>query len=183
MSPTNLSRRAILAGAASVPALALPAVVTAAPATDTPTVDDTFARVVRHRAIVIQLDVICDRMGKLEENIPDDCRIHYGIWDRGTDVGKDDDPRWTAIQAEYWVASDEKDAIAWSFVDRPPSSVAAAAALLAYADEHEKQGYQWPDSRHNFSETGRYLGCTEEDWRSSVSTALATALATMAVRS
>jgi hypothetical protein len=33
MSPENLSRRAILAGAVSVPALALPAVVAAAPAT------------------------------------------------------------------------------------------------------------------------------------------------------
>jgi hypothetical protein len=179
MSPENLSRRAILAGAAAVPALALPIVVAAIPAA----ADDTFARIVRHRAIAIQLEAICHRMGKLEEEIPNERCKHYGIWDRGTDVGKEDDPRWTALQAEYWVADDEKDAIAWSFVDRPPSSVAAAAALLAYADEHEKQGWEWPDSRHNFSETGRHLGCTEEDWRSSVSTALATVLATMAVQS
>ena len=118
MSHANLSRRAILAGAASVPALASPIVVAAMPAA----ADDTFARIVRHRAIAIQLEAICRRQSELSEAIPDERRKHYSIWHRGTDVGKDDDSRWTALQEEYWAADDEMDAIAWSFVDRPPSS-------------------------------------------------------------
>jgi len=51
MSPENLSRRAILAGAASVPALALPAVVAAAP---------TAPDATRESAIVVRAEQIVD---------------------------------------------------------------------------------------------------------------------------
>jgi hypothetical protein len=178
MSTDHLSRRALVAGAASVPVLALPAVAAAIPAAD-----DTFARIVRHRVITIQLEAICDRKGKLSQVIPADRCKRSGIWDRGTDVGKDDDPRWTAIEAEYWHVSDEQTSIAWSFVDRPPSSVEGAAALIAYADEHEAQGFEWPNCRHHYSETGRHLGDTEQDCRSSMTAVAAFALSKIGVQS
>jgi hypothetical protein len=31
-----------------------------------------------------------------------------------------------------------------------------------------KRGHEWPDCRHRFSESGQYLGFTEENWQISV---------------
>ena len=166
MSATS-TRRAILAGAATLPALA----VNARPA------DDTFARIEQHRALQSKIHEILRHTAELEETLPADrCRA-YSIDDRGTDIGADDDPRWTANQAEYWSAEDRLDEIAWSFVDRPPITVAGAAALLAYANEYEERGYEWPDRRHSFSADGSYLGNVEEGWRLSMNRALASVLA------
>jgi hypothetical protein len=53
MSPENLSRRAILAGAAAVPALALPAVA----ASDSTNPDPIFAAIDAHRAAVNDINL------------------------------------------------------------------------------------------------------------------------------
>jgi hypothetical protein len=120
---------------------------------------------------------ILKRQTALEEELPDDRCLAHSIDDRGTDIGANDDPRWTANQAEYWSAEDRLDEIAWSFVERPPTTTAGASALLAYANEYEESGYEWPDSRHFFETDGAYLGNTEEDWRFSMNKALASILA------
>jgi hypothetical protein len=39
------------------------------------------------------------------------------------------------------------DDVTWGFVDRPPQTVAGAAALLRYADEYLATGRNWPDNR------------------------------------
>ncbi len=124
----NLSRRAILAGAASVPALALPAAATAILA-----VDDTLARIELHRTCCAEFEDICGRESELEDVIPEERRKQRLYGDRYSNVGENDDPRWKAFMIEYLAKSDETYAIAWSFVERPPVSVAGAAALLACA--------------------------------------------------
>jgi hypothetical protein len=43
---------------------------------------------------------------------------------------------------EDWSRFDE---IAWSFVERPPTTVAGIAAVLKYVIEHRERGFQWPD--------------------------------------
>jgi hypothetical protein len=55
MSPENLSRRAILAGAASVPALALPAVVASAAATVSPAIADEKAATVARAGQIVDV--------------------------------------------------------------------------------------------------------------------------------
>jgi hypothetical protein len=52
----SLSRRAIVAGAASIPVLSLPAAATAAPAAD-----DTLARIEQHRICCVKADEIVHR--------------------------------------------------------------------------------------------------------------------------
>jgi hypothetical protein len=67
MSPENLSRRAILAGAAAVPALVLPAAVAAVPASAVPVVKATKkcdAKVVRARVRISQADKELDELFK-----------------------------------------------------------------------------------------------------------------------
>jgi hypothetical protein len=173
MSHANLSRRTLVTSAAALPALALPAAAS----------DDTLARIAEHRSCVLRIDEILKVTAELEESLPEDRQRAYHISDRGTDIGVNDDPRWTANQAEYWTAEDRLDEIAWSFVDRPPTTIAGASALLAYANEHEEKGYQWPGRRHSFSPDGRHLGYVEEDWRLSMNNSLIALLVQKAVRS
>jgi hypothetical protein len=173
-----LSRRSLVASAAALPVLAMPAVASAMPAGD-----DTFERIAKHRRLVRLEDEICTRTSDLYEKLPEERREFYSIFDRGTDIGKNDDPRWTANQTEYWAASDAMHAIEWSFVDRPPTSAATVMAILTYADEHEATGYEWPDSRHYFTAIGTYDRRVEEDWRASLAKAIALTLQRLAVQS
>jgi len=171
---SNLSRRTLVSSAAALPLLTAPVAISAS------SPDPIFAAIEEHRAAQSKIHEILGRTVELEEMLPADrCRA-YSIAHRGTDFGVDDDPRWTANQAEYWSAEDRSDAIAWSFVEHPPTSLAGAATLLAYANEHEARGYEWPDRRHSFSADGGYLGHVEEDWRLSMNKALAPALARIA---
>jgi hypothetical protein len=176
---SNLSRRSLVTSAAVLPALAVPAVAIASIPAD----DDTLARIEQHKTGALRENRGCERMSALERTIPDELRRQFYISDRGTEVGKDDDPRWTTAQAEYWAAVDEKDAIAWSFVDRPPTTAAGVTAILAYADEHEAAGHEWPDSRHYFTAIGTYDRLVEEDWRASLVKAIALMLQRLAVQS
>jgi hypothetical protein len=177
---TLTTRRALVASAAALPALALPV---SRPSSAAGVSDDTLTRIQEHRAYSLKLEEICQRMGLLEETVPEDRRTHWSISDRGTDVGKNDDPRWTAVQSEYWAAADQHDIIAWSFVDRPPTSVAGCVALLGYATEFEAEGAEWPDCIHHFSDDGRYLGLTTKNWQSSMMAALIPELAKLGVQS
>jgi hypothetical protein len=163
---SKLTRRSLVTTAAALPALAVPAVVaTAAP-------DDTLERIAEHRRIIRAIDGILDRSEALEEVVPEDRRTAWNIHHRGTDVGRDDDPRWTAVQAEFWTADDRKEEIAWSFVDRPPTTTKGVAAIFAYADEHEGAGHEWPNRRRHFTTSGVYAGWTEEDWHRSLNRAI-----------
>jgi hypothetical protein len=163
---SKLSRRSLVTAAAALPALAVPAVVATAG------LDDTLERIAEHRRVVRAIDGICDRMDALEEVLPEDRRNAYSILDRGTDVERDDDPRWTAVQAEFWTAEDRKDEIAWSFVDQPPTTTEGVAAILAYGEEYEEAGHQWPMYRFHFTVAGAYAGKKGEDWRKSLNRAI-----------
>ena len=170
------TRRAILAATAAVSVASLPVLAVPVPVGATAASDDTLARIAAHRDATRLLEKIVARMWETEKEIPDDRRKAYSIKHRGTDIGRDDDPRWTAVNAQYWDASDHEVAVAWSFVDRPPTTIEGAAAILAYADEYEEAGYEWPNSRHHFTAAGAYAGNTEEDWRKSLNRAIIPAL-------
>jgi len=162
MSKHSLSRRAALTGAAAASAL-MSGASGAGPAVAV-TADDTLERIADHRRLQAEIEKIVKRMGDLEKGIPFDRRSFHAIFDRGTDAGKDDDPRWQAIQSEYWAAEDRIDELSWSLVDRPPTTIAGRKALLKYAAEYQDAGYDWPDCRHHL-ENGVYIGHTVEDWR------------------
>lgn len=140
------------------------------------TSDDTLERIADHRRIQLSVNAILNQTLEIQRELPEDCRKSFFISDRGTDVGQNDDPRWTANQSEYWTAEDNLDAIAWSFIDRPPTSVMGLLALLSYAMEYTKDGYEWPDCRHHF-ENGTYRGYIEERWEESLIGAAAIGLA------
>jgi hypothetical protein len=169
---SKLSRRSLVATAAALPALAVPAAIATAASCD-----DTLERIAEHRRIYRVIDEILDRREALEEVLPKDRRKAFSsIEDRGTDVGRHDDPRWTTVQAELWTARDRKDEIAWSFVDRPPTTIEGVAAILAYGEEYEEAGDEWPMYRFRFTAAGAYAGKTEEDWRRSLNRAIVPAL-------
>jgi hypothetical protein len=102
----------------------------------------------------------------LEKEIPEHRRQFLSIDDRGSDIGKNDDPRWTEMQAVYDTVGDRREEIAWSFVDRPPTTVAGFVALFKYAAEHARVN-DWPDGRFRFS-YGRFAGRVPEIWEHSL---------------
>ena len=166
------TRRAMLAATAAVSVASLPVLAVPAPVGATAASDDTLARIAAHRDATRAVEEILPRFYEAERSIPSARRKARSIFDRGTDVGRDDDPRWTAVNAQYWDAEDLESHIAWSFVDRPPTTIEGVAALLAYADEYEEAGYEWPDRRHHFTPGGAHTGYTEEDWRQSLNRAI-----------
>lgn len=69
-------------------------------------------------------------------------------------------------------AYDALDALTWSFIDRPPSTVAGAAAVLAYAVEYVAvTGLEWPDNRSYFDDG------EDVEWSRGLLQALGSALA------
>jgi hypothetical protein len=141
--------------------------------------DDPFACIAEHRRLAALVDDISSRTSELESELPEERRKAYMIFERGTEIGKDDDSRWTANQTEYWAAVDAIDEIAWSFVDRPPTSAAGLAAMLTYADEHEAAGRELPNRRHYFTAAGTYDQIVEEDWRQRLKAAVISVLQSM----
>jgi hypothetical protein len=118
MSPENLSRRAILAGAASVPALALPAVAKSALADP----DPIFTAIEAHRRAWIDLDP-CSELDEMategnEEAAQELDRLNQGL-DHATE----------------------------QLLDIAPTTIAGVAAVLAYAAEFvtSGDGGVWPD--------------------------------------
>jgi hypothetical protein len=126
---TNLSRRAILAGAASVPALALPAAVAiAAPAT---------APVVK-TAAAIEPDPIIAAIA--EHRRLDD--VQFEMWSDLQDRD-DDNP---VSRDKHSRASDAAHKAAWALTEIRPTTAAGATALFTYAcaDSSLRLGDEWP---------------------------------------
>jgi hypothetical protein len=118
MSPENLSRRAILAGAASVPVLALPAVAKSASADP----DPIFAAIEAHRRAWVDLDP-CSELDEMASKGNEEAaqrldRLHQGL-NHATE----------------------------QLLDIAPTTIAGVAAVLAYAAEFvtSGDGGGWPD--------------------------------------
>jgi hypothetical protein len=114
MSPTNLSRRAILAGAASVPALALPtAVAIALPATP-----------VVNAAAAIEPDPIIAAIAEHRRLDDEQFEMWSDLQDRD-----DDDP---VSRDKHSRASDAAHKAAWALTEIRPTTAAGATALFTY---------------------------------------------------
>lgn len=140
-APNNLSRRSLIASAAIVPALALPSLPALAGQ------DPIFAAIKAHRTACSAWSAVVTEIDDLEVIIPSERRQNYHITHRGTDVGKDDDPRWIAVQERYWARGGDKDKAALAICDTEPTTRAGIVALLAYATEHSSVNHwwMWPD--------------------------------------
>jgi hypothetical protein len=127
--------------------------------------DPIFAVIEEHRQAARRLNEICEKNEALEEQIPAERRKANSIRDRGSDVGKNDDPRWKEQNAKYWAASDRQRQLEWFFISDAPKTEAGRRALLSYTKEHEEAGYEWPNLIHHF-EGERWIGAKSLDWKS-----------------
>jgi hypothetical protein len=140
MSKTT-SRRAVLAGAATLPALAVPAVAgSLAP-------DPIFAAIENHRKLWA---LCCDgwaRIGELEESLPASKRTwSWNFYERQPPANCSDDPRWIENELHTWnVLAQEADDAAWAMLEHPPTTMGGLDALNAYAGEFTDAGHEWPD--------------------------------------
>jgi hypothetical protein len=139
------SRRGILAGVAA--SLAAGAALNAAALVKVHGTepDPILALIEAHRRASALFEEVVHRLGKLDEVIPSERRKNYHVEHRGTDVGKNDDPCWTATQNEYWTKSDAEDELACELLHAEVTTIAGAVALLRYANEYVDAGNEWPD--------------------------------------
>jgi hypothetical protein len=158
----SITRRHFVAASAAFP------VAIVAPAAP----DPVWAAIAAHQAAYATLDRVCHRLSDLEPQIPEDRRKEYRVDHRGTDVGANDDLRWTAAMAAYWAADAAETEAAWALAHAQPATLAGAAALLRYAHEFEAGGCEWPNEPQE--EDGR------EDWNCAFHRTIAVALAALA---
>jgi hypothetical protein len=132
-----------------------------------------IARIAEHRRLAWVLEEISVWSGTLDAELPPDRRKAGMIDDRGNpDIGKDDDPRWTAITKEWWAASDHLDKLTWSFIDNPPTDFASAVALMAYATEYEKElRFMWRTERFYVCQDGSVYRFNN-DWKTALTVAV-----------
>jgi hypothetical protein len=161
----SITRRHFVAASAAFPLAAV------APA-PIPASDPIHAAIAAHQAAYAALDRACCRLSDLEPQIPAARRKEYRVDHRGTDVGANDDPRWTAAMAAYWTADAAETDAAWALAHAKPATLAGAAALLRYAHEFEAGGCEWPDESQE--EGGR------QDWNCAFHRTIAVALAALA---
>jgi hypothetical protein len=143
---------------------------TAARDTAPPGSDPAFAAIAAHRAAYARLDGQCRALSALEEQIPEARRQACFDDEIGTDVGADDDPRWTAALAAWHAADDAETDAAWALAHLSPSTLAGATALVRHAHDHADGGNEWP-SLPEADENG------DEDWYVTFHLTLAAALA------
>jgi hypothetical protein len=143
MSSTNLSRRATLAGAASVPALALPvSVALAAPETAPAAIepDPIFAAIEAHRDAFV-CDMRAARIfSRLESGTPEYTPEYKAADSHAKDA--------------YGLLSDAEDGLA----NTEPTTMAGVLALLAYVEDFHCQAVVHPDDPKNWHSEGVDLG-------------------------
>ena len=117
-------------------------------------VDPISAAIEAHREAWKAFDVAVHKEDALSIEIPEDRRRHYHINHRGTDIGANDDPRWTAFQDEYWGTADRARAAALALLEIQPTTLAGAIALLDYSVEFEVEFEVWPDGLAGWADEG-----------------------------
>lgn len=147
LSMLALAAPAVVAGA--VPALAginlaagREAVVRAHP-TVKADIDPIFAAIEKHRAAYAAFCAAVEAEGVLDEELPYERKRSNYCAGEATIV-ETDDPRWIEAQHATNATLDAAEGAALDLLEVRATTVAGAAALLAYAAEHVRQGYGWP---------------------------------------
>ncbi len=139
----NTTRRAILAGAASVPAFAISGSLVAAEAAH----DPIIVAIEKHRQAWAEYDRMTRMIMDLEEKVPRDRRRRYHVQDRhNAEMIATDDPRWTKAQDDWFAQSEKTDDLATDLLNVAPTTISGVAALLDYVAEFEEnEGELFPD--------------------------------------
>jgi hypothetical protein len=151
-SALDLSRRQVVMNTAVTAATLATSTVVAAPVlalSHVANLDPVFAAIEAHREASTEWLRHVKIEGELDAIIPIEKMQNYSVDDRDNpEVGKDDDPRWTAAHKEYWAASDRLDDASLALIDVVPSSVAGVTALLDYCAETQAkmEGSLLPDT-------------------------------------
>jgi hypothetical protein len=128
---SKTSRRAVLAGIATAPALAGPALALGSSVGP----DPIFAKIDRHRIAMATHFAASEAQDAMEERWFD--AVH----------ATDCDPRYAEAKEKSCETSDAEIEAAWELVAEPPTTIAGAAALAAYALEYHRD-YLWPNDEN-----------------------------------
>jgi len=130
MTTTSTTRRAMLAGVASVSALAL---TNPAPAVSSSR-DPIYDAIERHAASNAACIASCNEQDSLEEELPEERRRWHVLSRESLDkAATRDDHRWLDCQIKMSALYDKRDELAGELVTTMPTTPAGVATLLAYA--------------------------------------------------
>jgi hypothetical protein len=143
MSKSTLTRRALVASTAAMPAAAALGLPVAQAAAEP---DPIFAAIEAHRQAEVEFGVRVGRRRALEEDLPQRQRKSNNHHGEQTIV-ETDDPRWIVAIREEDEGSDLAEEAALAFVRTEPTTIAGVRAMLAYFAEVEAidGGIAWPD--------------------------------------
>ena len=122
---TTTSRRAILAGAAMLPAVSLPAL--AIPALASAESDPAFAAVEQFKKAWIAHGKSCQSEPTLPDGCPEFGTPNYIAWCEANDAA----------------CNDDADAFEKMLATRPTTNAGAAAIVRAYSDTHGELDNEW----------------------------------------
>ena len=133
--PNTVSRRILLAAAASV---AIPAAAASTGAGPPAAPDPILATIAAHAVAFAEFEAAAHHLCDVEEGVFDD-----GGQDRGTCA--EDDPVLIAAEARFNAADEAQARAAWALAQAELTGLAAAAALLRYVADVESDGSEWPE--------------------------------------
>jgi hypothetical protein len=137
--PTTMNRRAILAGAASLPAISVPAFAKST--------DPVFAAIEAHRLAWAQFEVTTRQQSVLEETVPPErrqTRLHQSI------IVDTDDPRWIVAERTSGAALERVGEAERALIGITPTSIPGVITLLGYVADHaEKTVDAWENEHLN----------------------------------
>jgi hypothetical protein len=134
---TKTSRRAILAGAAAIPALAIPGDLAGYGE------DKIYALIERHRSAHADYSETVNGHSRLETELPrEKTRTHFTISERK--IISTDDPRWVTGERDVMNIWDDLHNIAMEMLhEGKPRTVAGVGALMRYYFSTLEAGDEW----------------------------------------
>jgi hypothetical protein len=136
----NLNRRAMLAGASAVPAIAIAPSITAASEPD-----PILAAAKRYEKAWDDLTIPLQKRGALVDVLPEERRQwEYHVSEPAPPAGNNDAPEWIAAQDELTAAWREVDQAIIAFVDTQPTTTAGASYAVEFVlHRWELEGSEW----------------------------------------
>jgi hypothetical protein len=156
-SINTTSRRAVLAGIATISTVAAPALALSGAAPD-----PIFAAIERHRSAHAAYIAAIDVQGDMEVRLVDEQLAAAGSpekcsdrWYKALDAATHD-PQYLGAKETCNKSSEAESAAAWALIGEPAVTVAGAAALAAYALEYKLSDISWPPNPdHEEGQEGR----------------------------
>jgi hypothetical protein len=151
-APTGLARRAFVTALAGGAAAAIVAPAASLAAGET---DPIFAAIEKHRQLGVAFEAKLTEQSELERVLPDELTRSCLSYHTPTIV-ETDAPEWIAAERAVHAIHDAESVAICEMAGVVPTTLAGVGALLSYAAEYSKRGFDWPDLESGDGRSGSF---------------------------